>query len=211
MPPELAPPWRAALEEAWEAYRAGSHPIGAVVLGPDGRLLARGRNRVFDLAPGGHVKGNPLAHAEMNALLELDYAAVDPHACSLFTTTEPCPLCLGALYMSGVRHLRFGARDGWCGSVDLLGATPYLARKPIAVSGPWPQIEALVIVLQSEFALRQDTRRAQPLLEADRSLSPAAVALGEALHRTGELWRLALADAPLDDALGLIAAGLALR
>ena len=44
-------------------------------------------------------------------------------ACIVYTTTEPCPLCMGALYMSGVRGLRFTSRDPWAGSANLLGTT----------------------------------------------------------------------------------------
>ena len=45
---ELEEPWRASLELAWEAYRAGTVPVGAVVAGADGSVVARGRNRIFD-------------------------------------------------------------------------------------------------------------------------------------------------------------------
>jgi tRNA(Arg) A34 adenosine deaminase TadA len=44
---ELAPPWRRCLELAWEAYGAGTIPVGAVVSGPDDHIVAEGRNRVY--------------------------------------------------------------------------------------------------------------------------------------------------------------------
>lgn len=40
--------WRAVLELAWEAYLAGTIPVGAVVADADGRVVARGRNRIFE-------------------------------------------------------------------------------------------------------------------------------------------------------------------
>lgn len=94
----LAEPWQICLEEAWTAYCAGSLPIGAAVVDRAGWIVARGRNRIHeDEAEGGHLRGHRLAHAEMNALVALDYRAIDPRDCILYTTTEPCPLCTGAI------------------------------------------------------------------------------------------------------------------
>jgi hypothetical protein len=45
---ELSEPWRACAEEAWEAYRRGSLPIGAVVTDALGNVLSRGRNRIHE-------------------------------------------------------------------------------------------------------------------------------------------------------------------
>ena len=44
----LSEPWRACVELAWEAYRAGSLPIGAVVADAQGNVLSRGRNRIYE-------------------------------------------------------------------------------------------------------------------------------------------------------------------
>ena len=69
----LAAPWQCCLEEAWAAYGAGSIPIGAAITDQQGRILARGRNRIFEeTAPGKLLCGHRLAHAEMNALIALD-------------------------------------------------------------------------------------------------------------------------------------------
>ena len=67
---ELDEPWRASLELAWEAYLAGTVPVGAAVAGADGRVVARGRNRIFD-PPGTGLAGTRLAHAEVDAVLAL--------------------------------------------------------------------------------------------------------------------------------------------
>ena len=57
------------MDEAWEAYKAGSVPIGAVIVDAEGHILTRGRSRRFERAgEPGTVFGNPLAHAELNAL-----------------------------------------------------------------------------------------------------------------------------------------------
>jgi tRNA(adenine34) deaminase len=111
---ELSEPWRACVEEAWEAYRSDSLPIGAVVTDAYGSVLSRGRNRIHEHSgPPGAVFGHKLAHAELNALLSLDHHEYDPRACVLWTTTEPCPLCVGAARMSEVGGLRYASREPW--------------------------------------------------------------------------------------------------
>jgi len=189
----LSPPWRACLEEAWAAYCAGSIPVGAVVTDAGGEILTRGRNRSFERDGAAFpVQVSPLAHAEAAALAALDYARVDPHLCVLLTSQEPCPLCLGALYMSGVRELRYAGRDPYAGSVDLLGTTPYLRRKPIRVVPPsWPLLEAVVSAVTAEFGIRYgfaaSTAWESVWLPAWREAMPESVALAEDLYRSGWL------------------------
>ncbi len=149
---DLSLPWQACLELAWEAYCEDCIPIGAVVTGPDGTILSRGRNRIFEKVKSGN--GAALAHAEVEALRALDLDAVDPHACTLYTTTEPCPMCMGTFYMSGLRTLCYAARDPYAGSADLLGANWYMSRKRIQVSGPEPRLETVITALFAE----QDAR-----------------------------------------------------
>jgi tRNA(adenine34) deaminase len=95
---ELPATWRTCLDLAWEAHCAGSLPIGAVVIDEQGNVIAKGRNRLAEAdeaAP--HLAGTPyltsirLAHAEVNALLQLGYRSQGPRS-ALLTTTEPCPL-----------------------------------------------------------------------------------------------------------------------
>ncbi|MFN8513365.1 MAG: nucleoside deaminase [Thermomicrobiales bacterium] len=190
-------PWHTCLEEAWTAYCAGAIPIGAAITDPTGTILARGRNRVFsNTAPTQRPHGNPLAHAEMHAFERLDWDNIDPHDCILYTTTEPCPLCFGALYMSGLRELHYAARDTYAGSTDLLGITPYLRRKPIRIHGPAdPHLEAIIVALHVEFSLHTiGPARAQPLLDAWQTTAPTGVTLGRTLHHTGHLRHLRSAD-----------------
>ena len=108
----LTEPWRTCVDLAWEAYRAASLPIGAVVTDVDGNVLSRGRNRIHERSgESGTLFGHKLAHAEVNALVTLDYDLHDPRACDLYTTTEPCPLCVGALRMADVAELRYASRN----------------------------------------------------------------------------------------------------
>lgn len=108
---------------AWmgEALRYGSGspgtdvPVGAVVVSAEGEVIGRGRNvREED--------GDPIGHAEMLALREAGYARGEwrLQGCTLVVTLEPCPMCAGAIMLSRVDRVVFGAWDpklGACGSV----------------------------------------------------------------------------------------------
>lgn len=118
---------RLALEEAHMAGQAGDMPIGAVVV-MDGRVIARGRNTT-------ETRRNQILHAETNALMnaaEALWNAGDRWALRdnavLFTTVEPCPMCLGATVMADVPHIIFAAHDGNVCSAQSVRDNPYIKR-----------------------------------------------------------------------------------
>ncbi|UBV42338.1 nucleoside deaminase [Deinococcus taeanensis] len=136
LPAPLSPGWTAALSEAWEAYCAGSYAIGACVTDASGAVIARGRNRLSEPrgVEGGVIRGHDLAHAEINALLNLTGAPrPDCHAWTVLTTVQPCPQCAGAIAMSGLRAVAYAAPDPWAGCTHLLTDDPYVSRKGIRV------------------------------------------------------------------------------
>jgi tRNA(adenine34) deaminase len=187
----LVPPWQAALEMAWEAYCVGTIPIGAVVADADGNIVARGRNRILDKsAPDGQIFDDMLAHAEINALLTLNLDQENRHASALYTTMEPCPLCLGAFYMSSVRTLHFAARDPYAGSTNLLGTTPYLSRKPIKLVKPFNravEISLIAMMVETELTLRGEIFITNRFFEEWCEMLPEAVEFGATLYRSNEL------------------------
>jgi tRNA(adenine34) deaminase len=115
-PPEPAPPpdderfMRAALAEAAEAGTLGDVPIGAVVV-HDGRIIARGQNRR-------EADRDPTAHAELLALRQAarHLGGWRLSGCSVYVTLEPCPMCAGALLLSRVDRLVYGAADPKAGA-----------------------------------------------------------------------------------------------
>ena len=106
---------RRALEVA-AGTPVGDVPVGALVLGPDGRELAVATNRR-------EADGDPFAHAEVLALREAARVVGDGwrlEDCTLVVTLEPCTMCAGAAVASRIGHIVFGAwepRTGACGSL----------------------------------------------------------------------------------------------
>ena len=152
----LAEPWKVCLTLAWESFCEGSVPIGSVITGAGGRILAAGRNRRAADPAGepGQISGSLLAHAEVNALLRLDLESTDVRSCELYSAVEPCPLCIGAICMAGIKVVRYAARDTWAGSTNLLGASPYLVRKAIRSFPPEDaRLETAVQMLQTVAAM----------------------------------------------------------
>lgn len=164
-------------------------PIGAVVVDRKGIIVSSGRNRIFDIeAPPGQVAGTTVAHAELNALLQLKRSDSNRSTYAIYTAVEPCPLCAGAIYMSSLREVHFAARDGYAGSTNMYGATPYLQVKPIRVHGPHAELEDIVMTLNVEYFIRNGERhRLQDLLDRWGIDTPKSVALGQALFASGEL------------------------
>lgn len=95
---------RLALDEARRAGEAGEVPIGAVVLSPSGEVLAVGSNER-------ETTHDPTAHAEVVAIRRAASALgtwrLD--GCTLAVTLEPCPMCAGAVWLSRVSRVVFGA------------------------------------------------------------------------------------------------------
>lgn len=196
---QLEPGWQAALAEAWRAYRAGSLPIGAAYAAADGQIELRGRNRMHeDEAPQGHLCGTRVAHAEIDVLSQVPADSFDAMKQGrLYTTLEPCPMCFGAAVMTGVREIRFGARDLWAGAANLAQASPYIARKGMRLIGPEASVQTVSLVLMSEFTLRHGLRRAAELAAAFRAEDAAAADLAERWLASGRLLQASRDGVPI--------------
>ncbi len=106
-------PMDQALAEARAAAARNEVPVGAVVLGPDGEVLACAGNRV-------DADRDASAHAEMLALRDAARRLGTPRliGCDLVATLEPCPMCAAALVHFRIRRLVFGAYDPKGGGVE---------------------------------------------------------------------------------------------
>ena len=127
------PAMRRALAEAREATAHGDIPVGAVVLGPDGEVVAAGGNER-------ELTGDPTAHAEVVALRRAAVARGEWRLadCTLVVTLEPCTMCAGAAVAARIGHIVFGAFDEKAGAVASLFDVvrdPRLNHRPRITSG----------------------------------------------------------------------------
>jgi tRNA(adenine34) deaminase len=195
---DLEPAWHEAFRLAWEAYGAGTIPVGAVVTDEAGNLIARGRNRMFDSgAPAGQIFGSRVAHAEINALVGLgtDRRYFD---CALWTTLEPCAQCIGAAWLSTIGRVSFAATDVYGGASRLIERQIEAADSArsfhMAVEGPLVGPPAVFSeLLHIAFFLERDPNH--HVTETFRQRRPELTALAERLRLHD------VAAEPLDDVL----------
>jgi tRNA(adenine34) deaminase len=156
--------WKETFEVAWQSFLEGSRPIGAIVVDEAGEKISNGKSSTMKETLDSAVFHNELAHAEVNALLKIDNR-VHKHVngYTLYSSLEPCPLCFSAFYMSGIRNLKYAAKDKYGGSTNLKDTTPYLSRKPITIEGPIPHLENLSIVLNFYYDFSIDYTKAHPI------------------------------------------------
>ncbi|NVK45349.1 MAG: nucleoside deaminase [Rhodobacteraceae bacterium] len=101
-----------ALKEARQAEARGEVPVGAVVVSPEGEIVARGGNRTRE-------DNDPTAHAEIVALRTACAALGQERlpGFDLYVTLEPCPMCAAAISTARIRRLYYGASDPKSGGV----------------------------------------------------------------------------------------------
>ena len=102
-----------ALAQARAAAQRGEVPVGAVIVGPSGEVLAEAGNRTEELR-------DPTAHAEMLAIRAAAAKLGAPRLveCDLHVTLEPCPMCAQAISFARIRRLYWGAPDPKGGGVE---------------------------------------------------------------------------------------------
>jgi tRNA(adenine34) deaminase len=142
---------RLALAEAVAAADEGEVPVGAVILAPEGEVVARGRNRR-------EADGDPTAHAEIVAIRAAARLAgrwrLDEY--TLLVTLEPCTMCAGAITAARIGRLVYAAADPRAGAV---GSLWDVIRDPRV--SPWPEVIEGVLadeclqVIQAFFSERR--------------------------------------------------------
>ncbi|MDP5327320.1 MAG: nucleoside deaminase [Paracoccaceae bacterium] len=136
------------MEDALACARAardrGEVPVGAVIVAPDGQILARAGNRVRELS-------DPTAHAEILALRAACTAVGQERLTNhdLYVTLEPCPMCAAAISQARIGRLYYGASDPKSGGV---------AQAPRVFSHPQchhrPDVYDGIAAVESERLLR---------------------------------------------------------
>lgn len=140
---------RQAITVANAAREHGNHPFGAILVNSAGELLLSAENTVVS-------DNDPTAHAELNLLrhASVKYSSAALADCTLYSSSEPCPMCASATVWSNIRSLVFGlGMDALYQQFGDTGDAPTLkmpsreifklAPWPVKVSGPLLEEEAI--------------------------------------------------------------------
>ena len=124
---------RQAIALAKENIKNGGGPFGAVIV-KDGKVVATGANRVT-------ANNDPTAHAEVSAIRAActKLGTFDLSGCVIYTSCEPCPMCLGAIYWAHIDKIYYGANQYDAARIDFddsfiyreLELTPDKRNKPV--------------------------------------------------------------------------------
>ena len=128
---------RAALEEAQKAAAAGEAPVGAVLVGPAGEIIAAAGNAPI-------AENDPTAHAEMRVLRAAGAALGNYRltGTTLYVTLEPCAMCAGAISHARVARLVIAAKDPKGGAVwhgPRFFEQPTCHARPDVAQGPFAE------------------------------------------------------------------------
>ena len=128
---------REALLEAEKALEEGEFPVGTLIV-KDGNIIARDHNRK-------EQTGDPTAHGEILVIRKAASLLKDWRlsGCELYTTAEPCPMCMGAVMQTRLSKLVYGAAEKRFGAVE---TTAQLAHHPMLSN----HIEIYPGILESE-------------------------------------------------------------
>jgi tRNA(adenine34) deaminase len=126
-----------ALKEARKALAEDQNPIGCVIVDENGKIIARAHNRVAK-------NKDKTAHAEIRAIgkAKKHVKGENIRRWTLYTTLEPCIMCMGTILMADIGTVVWGAGDRLQQTHRILKSTPYLKLKRlVAVACPDPELE----------------------------------------------------------------------
>jgi tRNA(Arg) A34 adenosine deaminase TadA len=143
---------RRAIELAAQARAEGRHPFGSLIVDARGGILVEARNNAVRPA------GDPTQHAEMLACRAVGrkFTEAELAGCTLYTSTEPCAMCAGAIYWVGIGRVVYGlAETGLMRYTGSHEENPTLdlpcrevfarGQRATVVDGPWLEEEAGVV------------------------------------------------------------------
>lgn len=196
--------WQETFTEAWTAFCDNTIPIGAIIADKSGNILSRGHNAIYCST----VLNPKLQHAEMNCLANLDvHKYPDVREYYLYTTMEPCPMCMGTLTMSNIRHVRYAAHDDYAGFTYIAFQDSYISQKKIDIECPNNGMEPVQLALQTCFDFRRFGKIvSNVVLDRFKSRCPESYTAAVNLFNSGRIGRLANEKASASEAYDAIEA-----
>ncbi|WP_205758645.1 nucleoside deaminase [Qingshengfaniella alkalisoli] len=147
---------RETIRIANDSRASGNHPFGAILVGPEGKMLISAGNTYSEDRGVGHAETNVAREAAQT------YDAEFLEQCTLVTSVEPCCMCAGACYWAGIGTVVFGLTEKRL--AELTGDNPEnltldlschivfeAGQRQVTVRGPYPELEAEIVEAHSDF------------------------------------------------------------
>ena len=193
--------WQTVFEEVWKAFCQGSTPIGAALYDRSGKLILSDRNRSRET----DTVNREISHAEANALRRLNTDHFNSRELVLFTSMEPCPMCMGMILMGHIKEVHYAAADNYCGMVHLIGQDPYYTGKNVNCIYEAGELERFQLTVQSYYELRHLEHGASDkvIRQFEKTCSPA-VDMAKKLYSEKMLDKFADEGVPCGEVYDLI-------
>ena len=177
---DVPKPWKVVFEEAWLAFRNGNVPAGAAVYDENNALMSKAHNRYGEP----DCLNRYIAHADANALFDLDLRYChDPSKLTLYSSMEPCHMCLGMINLTGIKNICSASSDLHMGSAHFLYDDAFLRSKQINYRNEGGDAELFTLVLHSYFEIKQITnKKDSSALECYRRTNETAVEIAEKMY-----------------------------
>lgn len=169
---DLSREWKETYELAWLAFCNGSIPIGAIITDTSGDTIIAGRNEICE----NHYPNKRTAHAEMHCMRNIDiekYPSLSEY--HLYTSMEPCPMCMGTIVMGGIRKIHVAAKDKYCGALHYINYDPWIKSKNMEVYLEEGELEAVQLAQQGYHELRRYNGKVSKVLEQFQLDCPKAI------------------------------------
>lgn len=149
---EIEKVWQTVFELGWQSFKEGNLPIAAIITDDDGNILSSGRNHYITSKRFPNCK---VDHAETECIQSLDIAKYpELKSYTLYTSMEPCPMCIGTIIMSNLRYVRITARDTWAGASDICEKSAYAQKKRTEIAYADERLANVQIALQGYSELK---------------------------------------------------------
>lgn len=199
---DLSIQWQTVFNEAWKAMQGKNVPAGAAIFNSKGELLAKDHNRC-----GEHSTLNPYtSHACVNAINRLDiYSMADKEDLILYTSMEPCHMCLGTAFISRVKTIFAASRDLYFGSSHFIYDDPMIRANNIKYIHESGDIELFQLVLQSYYEIMQiSDSKDTTALNCYKSTNETAFEIAEKLYIRRSLQQLSIQGKPCSEIYDMI-------
>lgn len=198
---ELEEEWKKVFELSWISFCEGNLPIAAIIVDDLGSILSTGRNSINISKKFLNPK---VDHAETECMQALDITKhKDVRNYILYTSMEPCPMCIGTIVMGNIRHIRIAAKDGYGGATDLCDKNEYLANKHMDIQFMDEIYGTIQIALHGYVELR-DYGRNSSVLKKFRDDYPKAVSAAELLYIDKVLDKCVEEKCPYEDVFDIV-------